>query len=248
MSTAHIEAKKDQIAEVVFMPGDPLRAEKYAKKYLKEGYEKVSAVRNMYAFTGYTKDQNIRVTFMGHGMGMASSGIYAYELFKFYDVKRIVRLGTAALHNKNIKIFDIVVGKELVSDSNFGSQYNVEKNEILHVKPNLLDLIKTHEKEIETKIHYGRIISSDWFYLDQGRNNDLKWQEQAQKYGTDAKEMEAYGLEAIARYLNKEALTIVTCVHDIFTAETTDSKYREEKVNEMADLAIKALQKFEENN
>lgn len=243
MPTAHISAQKDEIAKVVFMPGDPLRAEKFAKEFLKPGYKKVSGVRNIYAYTGHTKHGNHHITFMGHGMGMASVGIYAYELYKFYDVKRIVRLGTAALYNPDYKMFDILVGETVLTTNNYGIGFDIKNKEPLHAKKELIDLVKEKESSVDSTVRYGRIISSDWFYMNEvGQDNNVKQQEIAKEYNADGKEMEAYALEAIARFLgDKEALTIVTLVHNIHTDETTDSTYREKKVNEMADLAIQSL-------
>ena len=104
--TAHIEAKKEDIAKTVIMPGDPLRAKFIAETYLKD-YKLVNTIRNIYAYTGYYK--NKLVTIMASGMGMPSIGIYSYELYKFYDVKNIIRVGTAGSYSKDLNLYDIVL-------------------------------------------------------------------------------------------------------------------------------------------
>ena len=136
--TPHNEAKKEDIADVVIMPGDPLRAKYIAEKYL-DDYKLVNSVRGMYAYTGFYKGK--RVTVMGHGMGMPSIGIYAYELYKLYDVKEIIRIGSCGGYLKEEKLFDIILSTEAYSESNFALTLN---NEDCH-------LVKSDE-ELNNKI------------------------------------------------------------------------------------------------
>ena len=124
--TPHIEAKKEEIAKTVIMPGDPLRAKFIAETYLEE-YRLVNQVRGMYAYTGKYKGKE--VTVMASGMGMPSIGIYSYELFKFYDVDNIIRIGTCGAYTDKIKLYDVILAKEVYTDSSFakvqnGSTYN----------------------------------------------------------------------------------------------------------------------------
>ena len=116
MPTAHNEAKKEDISKTVIMPGDPLRAKYIAEKYLTD-YKLVNKVRGMYAYTGYYK--NKRVTVMAHGMGNPSVGIYTYELFKFYDVDEIIRIGSCGATTDKIKLRDVILVNSSYSDSNY---------------------------------------------------------------------------------------------------------------------------------
>jgi purine-nucleoside phosphorylase len=132
MPTPHIEAKKQDIAKIVLMPGDPLRAKLFAKKYLKK-VKKINNVRGMLGFTGFYK--NKKVTVMGHGMGLDSIGIYAFELFKFYDVDKIIRFGSCGTYNKELDILDIVIAKKAFTESNYGLGFGV-KNKIVDATVN----------------------------------------------------------------------------------------------------------------
>ena len=117
----HMNAKKEDIADVVILPGDPLRAEYIAKNFLKQA-KKVTDVRNMLGFTGFYKDK--RVTVMGSGMGMASCGIYAFELFYFYNVQKIIRVGTCGVESKSVDIPEVILADKVCTESNYGKIYN----------------------------------------------------------------------------------------------------------------------------
>ena len=117
MSTPHIQCSKDEIAPLVLMPGDPLRAKKIAEEFLSD-YKLVNQIRNMYAYTGIYKDK--KITIMGSGMGMPSIGIYSYELFNFYDVKKIIRIGSAGAYDESLNLFDLVLAKSAYSESSYG--------------------------------------------------------------------------------------------------------------------------------
>jgi purine-nucleoside phosphorylase len=122
--TEHIEAKKEEIAKTVIMPGDPLRAKMIASKYL-DNYKLVNSVRNIYAYTGEYKGK--KVTIMASGMGMPSIGIYSYELYKFYDVDNIIRIGTCGAYKSNVKIYDTILVDDVYSDSSFAFLQNGSK-------------------------------------------------------------------------------------------------------------------------
>ena len=136
--TPHIEAKKEDIANIVIMPGDPKRAQFIAEKYL-DNYKCINTVRNMLGFTGYYKGK--RVTVMAHGMGIPSVGIYSYELYKFYDEDTIIRIGTAGSYTNELNVSDLVLVSECFSDSNYAYAQTGEKSKIL-----------TPSKEINEKI------------------------------------------------------------------------------------------------
>ena len=137
--TPHIEAKKEEIAKTVIMPGDPLRAKYIAENYL-ENYKLVSKVRNIYAYTGYYK--GVRITVMASGMGMPSIGIYSYELYKFYDVENIIRVGSAGAYTDSLKLYDIVLATSSYSESSFALTQNNCTEKILYSSNSLNEKIK----------------------------------------------------------------------------------------------------------
>ena len=163
--TPHIEAQKGEIAKTVIMSGDPLRAKFIAEKYLKD-YKLVNKVRGMFAYTGYYKDKEITV--MGHGMGMAGAGIYFFELFKFYDVDTIIRIGTCGTANKNINLLDIILEDSAYTESNYA--YVFSKNDIHLEYPSteLVDKIMSVANKKETNYIKGTVLTCDVFdpYVD----------------------------------------------------------------------------------
>ena len=136
--TPHIEAKKEDIASIVIMPGDPLRAKYIAENYLTD-YMLVNDVRNMLAYTGYYKGK--RVTVMASGMGNPSMGIYSYELFKFYDVDTIIRVGSCGAYTKNLNLYDLILVEESYSDSNYAFVQNGFKDKIITSSSELNEVI-----------------------------------------------------------------------------------------------------------
>jgi len=166
MSTAHIESKKEDIASIVLMPGDPLRAKYVAENFLTD-YKLVNTVRNMYAYTGTYKGK--RVTVFASGMGIASIGIYAYELYKFYDVEKIIRIGTCGTNSRDIKLLDIVLAEQAYSLNNFPQLFDGDKekeynaSEILNnaIKSKALEEVKSYVENGYKKIIYipGRIFN-----------------------------------------------------------------------------------------
>ena len=127
--TAHIESSKEDIADIVLLPGDPLRAKYIAEKFLTDA-KLINKVRNIFGYTGYYK--NRRVTVFSSGMGIPSVGIYAYELYKFYDVKKIIRIGTCGAVSKEAKIKDLILASNIYSESNFAYTYNDYEEHIVY--------------------------------------------------------------------------------------------------------------------
>ncbi|NLZ62159.1 MAG: purine-nucleoside phosphorylase, partial [Acholeplasmataceae bacterium] len=134
MATPHIQAEKGEIARTVLMPGDPLRAKHIADNFLTD-VRCFNSIRNMFGYTGKYKGRDISV--MGSGMGMPSIGIYAYELFQFFGVERIVRIGSAGAYTRELKLFDTLLVKDAYSESNFAKAQNGEKRHILKASPEL---------------------------------------------------------------------------------------------------------------
>ena len=184
--TEHIEAKKDEIAKTVIMPGDPWRAKVIAEKYL-EDYKLVNQVRNIYAYTGTYHGKP--VTIMASGMGMASIGIYSYDLYKFYDVENIIRVGTCGAYVKELKLYDTILVEQSYTDSNFAYNQNVSIETILNSSKELNDRIKKTAEKYQIPLICGTIHSSDIFY----REND-SFEQLVEKYHCLGAEMESFAL------------------------------------------------------
>ena len=229
MPTAHNEAKLGDISNIVIMPGDPLRAKMIAEKYLEDA-KCVNSVRGIYAYTGFYKDK--RITVMGHGMGMPSIGIYAYELFKFYNVDTIIRIGSCGTHNKNIKIGDTVIATKVNTESNFALQMFEEDIHELDVFDGLNFIIEDTAKKNNIKLVESEVTSSEVFdvYFDHIRNNP--------KY--KILEMEAFALFLIAHKLKKECACLLTVVDSTFEDIEVSSEDRETKLNDMILVALES--------
>ena len=228
--TPHISAKKDQIAETVIMPGDPLRAKFIAENFL-ENYELVNEVRNMYAYTGFYKGK--KVTVMGSGMGMPSVGIYSYELYKYYDVKNIIRIGTAGSYSPDLNVYDVVLTNASYSDSTFAKVQNNSEDNIIEASRALNLYITQTAEEQNIHLTIGNIYSSDVFY----KEND-NYKEIFNKYGCVACEMESFALFHNAKVLNKRAACILTISNSFVTNEETTSEEREKKLIDMIKLSL----------
>ncbi|HHU56423.1 MAG TPA: purine-nucleoside phosphorylase [Acholeplasmataceae bacterium] len=233
--TPHIEARsKDVFAKTVLMPGDPLRAEFIAKTYL-ENVEKVNNVRNMFAFTGYYKGK--KVTVMGSGMGMPSIGIYSYELFKFYDVDTIIRVGSCGSYTESAKIYDVIVVNEAYSESSYAKvAFNYQEN-ILESTKNVVDELNDAAKRLNIDVINSRIHSSDVFY----RHHGDVFVDVRDKYNCVAVEMESFALFANAKYLGKNAGCILTVSDSLVTHEATTSEERQKSFNKMMEIALEAV-------
>lgn len=232
MATAHIDAKsKDMIAKIVLMPGDPLRAKYIADTYLSDVI-RFNQARGMLGFTGYYKGKRISV--MGSGMGMPSMGIYSYELFKMYDVKTIIRIGTAGAYSKDLNLFDVLLAKDAYSESTFASAMGLSESNVLSGSSDLNALIMKTAQELEIDVNECRIHSSDVFY---SLKNEY-YKEVRDQYNCKAVEMETFALYANAMALNKRAATILTVSNSFETNEEMSSLERQNSLNEMMILAL----------
>ena len=229
----HIEAKKEEIAKTIIMPGDPLRAKHIAETYLKD-YKLVNTVRNIYAYTGYYNDK--QVTVMASGMGMPSIGIYSYELYKFYDVESIIRVGSAGSYTKDLNLYDVVLVNGCYSESSYAKTQNNCTDNILYANNNLNSNIKKTAEENNIPITIANVHSSDVFYKE---NNNF--QELYQKYGCVCVEMESFALFHNANVLNKKAACLLTISDSLVTKEETTSEERQKSFNKMIELALKSL-------
>ena len=231
--SVHINATKGQIAEVVLMPGDPLRAKYIAEHYLTD-VEQYNSVRNMFGYTGLYKGQ--RVSVQGSGMGIPSMMIYANELYTEFGVEKIIRIGSAGSIQPDVNVRDIVLAQGATTDSSIITKiFQGQVNFAPLASFDLLDKAYHLAKERGATVHVGNILSSDRFY-----NAELNKQK-LQEYGVLAIEMEAAGLYALAAQHKKQALAIVTISDHILTGEETTAEEREKTFNEMMEIALETV-------
>lgn len=233
IATAHITARKDQVAKIVIMPGDPLRAKYIAEKYLQE-VEQINNVRNMFMYTG--KYQGKKITIAGSGMGMASIGIYSYELFKFYDVDCIIRVGSAGAYQKNINIYDLINVDAAYSESTYAKYAINYQQDIIESTKAIKDIITQVAKIKKIDLHTGLIHSSDVFY----RANNDEWKIDQKINQCLAVEMESFALFANAMYLKKQAACILTVSDSFITKEAISANLRETSFDKMIFLALES--------
>ena len=232
--TPHNEAKKEDIAKTVIMPGDPLRAKYIAETYL-EDYKLVNTVRNMLAYTGFYHGK--KVSIMASGMGMPSMGIYSYELYKFYDVDTIIRVGSAGAYTRDLNLYDIVLVKGCFSESTYAKTQNGCDDNIMYGNQKLNEHIMEVAKKNDLNIHYNIIHSSDVFYQEDNHFDDL-----LNKYGCVCVEMESFALFHNANVLGKKAACLLTISDSLVTHEETTSEERQNSFNKMIELALNSVE------
>lgn len=228
--TPHIGAREGEIADRVIMAGDPLRAKFMAERFL-ENPVQYNAVRGMLGFTGTYKGK--RVSVQGHGMGMPSIGIYSYELFNFYGVKRIIRTGSAGSINEGVKMGDVVIGMGSCTDSNYASQYGLPGTFAPIADFGLVRAAVEKAEELGVRYKVGNLLASDFFYGD-----DADSWKQWQKMGVLAVEMEAAALYMNAARCGGEALCICTISDSLVTGEACSAEERQTSFTNMMDIAF----------
>lgn len=232
--TPHIEAKeKNAFAKTVLMPGDPLRAKYIAETYL-EDVVQVNGTRNMFGYTGYYNGK--KITVMGSGMGQPSIGIYSYELFNFYDVDTIIRIGSAGAYTANANVYDVVIATSAYSESLFAEIAYGYKEHILEGNKEVNDALEKAANELGYDVIKARIHSSDVFY----RHNGDIYADVVNKYACTAVEMESFALFANAKYANKKAACILTISDSFVTKEVTSAEERQYSFNKMMEIALNA--------
>ena len=233
--TPHISCDKQDIASVVIMPGDPKRVEYIVKNYLTD-YKLVNDIRKECGYTGYYKGK--RVTIFSSGMGIASMGIYSYELFKFYDVDVIIRVGSAGSYSRDLNLNDIQLVTESYSTSNYQRELdNIETNTVSASKE-VNDVIFSTSKELGVDVRLGKVHSTEAFYnnLDISKLHDIN--------GCLSVEMESYSLLSNAKYLGKKASTLLTISDSLITHEELTSKERETTFDKMITLSLESCLKL----
>ena len=230
--TPHNAAVEGQIAKTVLMPGDPLRAKLLADTYL-ENVEQFNTVRNMFGYTGTYKGQPVSV--MGSGMGMPSIGIYSYELFNFYGVDNILRIGSAGGLAPEVKLRDIVIGMSSSTDSNYPSQYGMPGTIAPTADFVLLSKAVAGAEKLGYPVRIGNILASDVFYTVD--NSLTKWA----SMDVLAVEMESAALYLNAMYAHKHALTLLTISDLPLTGEALTAEERQTSFTQMMEVALSVV-------
>ncbi len=229
--TPHISVTdKSEFASTVLMPGDPLRAKFIAENFL-ENAKQINSVRNMFAYTGTYHGKKISV--MGSGMGMPSIGIYSYELFKFYDVQNIIRIGSAGSYTADLKLYDVVLAESSYSESTYaktqaGKSVNEIKSSVM-----LNDKLKKAAQDLDIPLKTGKIHSSDVFYKE-----SFDFAKFSKETGCLAVEMESFALFHNANILGKNASCLLTISDCLVTNEVTTAEERQTAFTNMMKIAL----------
>lgn len=235
MPTPHNEAKLGEIAKTVIMPGDPLRAQYIAKNFL-ENAKLVNQVRGMYAYTGTYLGKEL--TIMASGMGMPSMGIYSYELYKFYGVENIIRIGSCGAYQPELKLFDIILSEKAFSEGNFALTLNNETCHLAEANKDLNNKIVETAKENMINLVQGNTVCTDCFdvYMT---NVDEFLARIPQDFHPVSAEMEAFALFYVAKILHKNAACLMSVVDSKYIKEIATSEQRQNGLNTMIKLALK---------
>ncbi len=229
------EANPGQIAKAVLMPGDPLRAKYVAEHYL-ENPVCFNSVRNMLGYTGDYKGKQISV--MGHGMGVPSIGLYTYELYQFYGVESIIRIGSAGGIGEDVRVRDVVIAMGASTNSHFADQYRFPGQLCATASwPLLRDAVAAAER-LGVRADVGQVFTADQFYNDNPDAGAMY-----RKFGILALEMETAGLYWTAQRLGKQALSILTISDHIFTGEALSAQERQDSFHEMMEIALETAWK-----
>lgn len=234
--TPHIEAKTvNEIAKVVLMPGDPLRAKKIAETYLQDA-ELFNQVRGMLGYTGLYKGRPVSV--MGSGMGLGSIGIYSYELFKFYDVNAIIRIGSCGSIQPGLNLMDIVLVDYAYSTETFAREAHGITDQLIQGSTRIADIVRRVAAEKQIKLQPGNIASGNVFY---STVENPRWEDEVRDNQLIAVEMESFALFANARALKKEGaclLSVSDFIYDRNQHLTADQ--RQNAFNDMMILALES--------
>lgn len=235
----HIKVEnKSDIAQIVLMPGDPLRAKYIAEEFLEDS-KLVTSVRNMLGYTGYYKGK--KVTVMGSGMGMPSMSIYAFELIYYFNVKRIIRIGTCGAVSPKAQVGEVLLSDKVYSESNFAYTYNDYKEHVVTSSKKLNEIIKDTAKELGmiNKIHEGMLTTMDVFgpYIDYDRVLNRIPRE----YEILGEEMEAFALIHIANTMNIEATAMATVSDSKYSDIVLSIEDRQKSLNDMIKLALESI-------
>ena len=235
-SPIHINVEKGSIAELVLMPGDPLRAKYIAENFLTDAKE-VCNLRNMLGYTGMYK--GVRVSVIGSGMGMPSMGIYSWELFHYFNVQKIIRIGTCGVVSPEVNVPELILATSAYSESNFAYTFDDYQEHITYPAKELNEKIISTAKELNYTLHVGDVTTMDVFgpYIDY----DRVLNRMPKDLNVIGEEMEAFGLFHIAHHFNREASCILTAVDSKFSDVVLSGEAREKSLNDMITLALEAI-------
>ena len=234
--TVHIQSKKEEISDLVLMPGDPLRA-KYIADHFLENVTQVNEIRNMIAFTGFY--QGRRITVFPSGMGIPSMGIYAYELYKVYEVENIIRIGSCGGYSNVLELFDTILVDKSYTESNFAYTFNEEKCNISNATEKINNIIEKTAIDNNIKCVKGNVLCSDCFDLYIPKLNELLGR-LPKDLNIIAAEMESFVLFYLANLLNKQAACLLTVVDIPTKKNQISSEEREKNLNNMIELALES--------
>ena len=232
MATPHISAAEGAFAKTVLMPGDPLRAKFIAETFL-TAPQLVTSVRNVLGYTGTYKGTPISV--MASGMGMPSIGIYSYELYKFYDVENIIRIGSAGSYRDWLNVMDVTLAESAVSDSTFAKVQGGVTEKSIKPSAALNAAIQQKAKDLGIDLKMSVVHSSDVFYSDPSQGS---WQDIAKRTGSDCVEMESFALFHNANILGKRAACLLTISDSFVSHVELTSEERQNSFTEMMKLAL----------
>ena len=236
MATAHIESKLEDIAPIVLMPGDSLRAKYIAENFLEDA-KQVNAVRNMLAYTGFYKGK--KVTVFASGMGIPSIGIYSYELYKFYNVESIIRIGTCGSFHKDIKLLDVILSEASYCKTYFPELLDGGSDGFVSSSEELNEKLKKAALKNNISLKMGNTITSDVFDLYCDSKEAFRKNFPEEEFLSV--EMEAFGLFYIAKKLHKQASCLMTVVDSLYDGRNLTSEERETSLNEMIQIALDAV-------
>jgi purine-nucleoside phosphorylase len=236
----HNEAKLGEIAKTVLMPGDPMRAKYIAENFL-EDYKLVNQVRGMYAYTGKYKGKEITV--MASGMGMPSIGIYSHELYKFYDVENIIRIGSCGGHVEKLKLLDVVLVDKVYTEGNFAKNLTGNECHLIESSNYLNEVIESTAKEMNQYYVKGNMACTECFdpYLDDPMSFTNRIPKEYEAMGS---EMESFALFYTAKHLGKNAACLLTVSDSLCFKEELTSEQRQLSMNDMIRLALESAIKL----
>ena len=235
MPTPHIESKLEDIAKIVLMPGDPKRAEYIAKNYLTD-IKLVNEVRGMTAYTGYY--ENKRITIFPSGMGIPSMSIYSHELFNFYDVDCIIRIGTMGAYIEELNIGDVVLATKSYTDSSYDKIVDNYRNSYLSSSEEINKNILASAKELGIEVKTGTVYTSDVFYTP------VDYKKIQKDHNVIGVEMESFALFQEAKLANKKGAAIFTISDSFVKKEELTSEEREKNLDNMIKIALKTSLKI----
>ena len=237
MATPHNSAEKGAFAKTVLMPGDPLRAKYIAEHYL-ENPVLINNVRGIHGYTGTYR--GVPVSVMASGMGIPSIGIYSYELFHFYDVDNIIRIGSAGSYTEKAKLFDTVLATGAVSESNYARVQSGFEGDITQPSQSLNDKLRASAAKQGIPLIEGNIHSSDVFYRQPSDAKPTYWEKLRDERGCLCVEMESFALFANAQVLGKNAACLLTISDSFVSPEITTAEQRQKSFTDMMKVALGA--------